>query len=151
MVSEWKRNNKDKLKEQQKRYREKHKARIVIKRKEDYKKSFERNPNLNKDKYNKTDKVKTKARRKAKSIKIEGLCQRCGINQAQERHHPDYNYPNWIQLLCSKCHHEIHPNGRKELNRKGLCKWCGLPIEEHNYHKECPYNNKKYEEVGGMK
>ena len=51
---------------------------------------------------------KIQAGRIAQNIKLKGLCERCGKNPAQHRHHPDYSKPSEVQLVCTKCHGEIH-------------------------------------------
>ncbi len=41
-------------------------------------------------------------------IKSNDVCSICGTNKNLERHHPNYNKPLEITLLCSKCHNELH-------------------------------------------
>ena len=53
-----------------------------------------------------------KARRGIGAIKIEGLCQICKIEEAKLRHHEDYSKPREVILICSKCHKDIHKNGK---------------------------------------
>jgi hypothetical protein len=39
-------------------------------------------------------------------VKIDNgtLCERCKKSLATERHHPDYNTPLIVRLLCKPCH-----------------------------------------------
>jgi hypothetical protein len=41
------------------------------------------------------------------------LCTDCD-EHATEYHHPNYDYPLWIEPLCSKCHLAIH--GKQSIN-----------------------------------
>lgn len=77
------------------------------KHKESYKKSHKKS-NV---KYDRKFPERKKARDIAQKIKIEGMCIRCNKNEAQHRHHEDYSKPLDVQLVCNKCHREIH-NGR---------------------------------------
>jgi len=65
-----------------------------------------------KKKYDKNNPEKNRARQIARdNIKLEGLCEICKVNPTQHRHHPDYSKPLQVQLVCNKCHGEIH-NGK---------------------------------------
>ena len=39
---------------------------------------------------------------------VVGICQKCNEKPARDRHHPDYNKPKEVQLVCRKCHWGIH-------------------------------------------
>jgi len=55
--------------------------------------------------------LKVKAQQIAfRFIKIpeDKLCEICNINKAINRHHPNYNLPLQVKLLCIPCHVEIH-------------------------------------------
>ncbi len=63
-------------------------------------------------KYNKNNPEILRAKTLAQThIKLEGDCERCEKVPAQHRHHPDYSKPLYVQLVCNKCHREIHKNG----------------------------------------
>jgi hypothetical protein len=91
-ISKWRKENPNKVKGYYKNNREKHNASM----REYYIK--------NKDKHH--------ARIEARRIPIpEGyLCQKCNIDPAIERHHPDYSKPLEINLLCRKCHKIVDLN-----------------------------------------
>lgn len=36
------------------------------------------------------------------------MCQRCNLSKATEKHHEDYEKPLKVDLVCKKCHQEIH-------------------------------------------
>lgn len=61
--------------------------------------------------------LKIRAQRIAnKEISLQGrLCEKCG-NQAQDRHHEDYNAPLSIIPLCKSCHLKLHADMRGRLN-----------------------------------
>ena len=60
-------------------------------------------------KYSEKHKDKIKAKTTAQyHIEIRGMCQRCKLKLAEERHHPNYDKPLYVELLCKKCHFEIH-------------------------------------------
>lgn len=42
------------------------------------------------------------------NIKIIGLCQLCKEHNAEERHHFDYSKPKEVNLLCKRCHYNLH-------------------------------------------
>lgn len=54
--------------------------------------------------------LKNKTRIKSyQKISIEGVkCFNCKLEQATERHHPDYTKPLDVLLLCHECHRQIH-------------------------------------------
>ena len=59
----------------------------------------------------KNEKIKNKARYLAwKYLKIilDRKCEICHANQAQERHHEDYNKPLEIKYVCRSCHNKLH-------------------------------------------
>jgi hypothetical protein len=41
-------------------------------------------------------------------IKSNDACYNCGGKTNLEKHHPNYNQPLNIIILCRKCHHKIH-------------------------------------------
>lgn len=45
-----------------------------------------------------------------KYIKItnDTICEICKVNKAIHRHHPDYNFPLEVILVCRKCHTNLH-------------------------------------------
>ena len=51
-------------------------------------------------------------------------CDACGSTQVLERHHPDYNQPLKILILCRSCHQKVHEG---TLNHELLV---GLELEE---------------------
>lgn len=114
MVSEWKKNNPEKVKAQLKRYRKKYKTQIKEQKRKAYVERSAKDPNLSKKIWAKLDKAKAKARQMAKAIKIEGFCQECKVNPAQERHHPDYSKPLCVIFLCISCHRTIDALKLKE-------------------------------------
>ena len=127
--------------ENEKRKEQKRKASLTFKEKnpnynsEYHKKKLNENPDYNKEKRdkikdsesykkshlrrNKNWNKKFPEKRKAhmlvqRRIKIKGLCQRCKINPAKHRHHPDYSKPLEVIWLCQAHHSEIH----RQLNSK---------------------------------
>jgi len=42
-----------------------------------------------------------------RKIEISGVCQICRINLATQRHHPNYNKPLEVVLVCKDCHNKI--------------------------------------------
>lgn len=42
---------------------------------------------------------------------------RCGHAGPKERHHPDYNKPFDVELLCIHCHHARHAEARERFNQ----------------------------------
>lgn len=63
--------------------------------------------------YEKRNPHKIKAKDMAqRKIEVKGLCQKCHINKAEERHHPDYSKPLEVLLLCKRCHYNIHKEKR---------------------------------------
>jgi hypothetical protein len=59
-----------------------------------------------------------------KIIKIPAgsKCQNCGSQYKLNRHHPDYNKPLDVIILCASCHRKWHINNK--------------PIERKKYYKE---------------
>jgi hypothetical protein len=109
----------NKHKREREEYIKKNKKKIQIYGQEYYQKNKERrkqNKNYIKFReYAKKDREKYplhhKARQEAfRKIKIptEQLCQKCNINGATERHHPDYSKPTEVIFLCIPCHKQIH-------------------------------------------
>ncbi|KKM69050.1 hypothetical protein LCGC14_1454700 [marine sediment metagenome] len=112
--------NKEKVIKKVREYQEENKDKISEYQKENAKKWAKKNPNkINKatKEYRKRNPEKKKAWIKVeRKIKIEGLCVRCKKVPAQHRHHPDYSKPLLVQLICRKCHKEIHSQQYAELN-----------------------------------
>ncbi len=123
--------NSEKKKENNRRYYQKNKAKLIKKVREyqgknkdkvseyqkgNAKKWAKKNPDkINKatKEYRERNPEKKKAWSKVeKKIKIKGLCEKCQVRPAQHRHHPDYSKPLYVQLVCNKCHREIHKNGK---------------------------------------
>lgn len=52
-----------------------------------------------------------------RTVRIEGLCRRCGKRPAEFRHHPDYSDPERVELLCRDCHYAEH--GRRRPKAAG--------------------------------
>lgn len=110
----WSFSNRNKINQNHKKYRDSHKD-LVHKRTNSW-------ISINKDRYNKYRKIFMSKWRKDnpdlyklyllsnKLIKIpkNKLCESCNEKLAIERHHPDYNKPLEVKLLCVKCHKEIH-------------------------------------------
>lgn len=63
-------------------------------------------------KYRVENPLKINARNRARLLKNKGLiisnCSICGSDKNIEKHHPDYNMPDYVIFLCSKCHHKLH-------------------------------------------
>ena len=83
-----------------KRYREKNKE-IINKKAKEYSKMYKKLPE---------NKIKLKSQIIAQKIPIpkEQLCEICKINEAKDRHHPDYNKSLNILYLCKSCHKRLH-------------------------------------------
>ena len=83
------------------------------------------------------------AARKAAQRAIKAVkCETCGATEHLQRHHPDINKPLEVQVLCQRCHTEIHLAdgtwGQGE-RAKATCVICGktfLPLDSHP-HKTC--------------
>ena len=115
-------NNTEKAKQRVIRWKEKHPT----------KKKYQKR-NKNYDEYDKNYKkiyreriknnpieiLKSKARNSANfKIKDLGICEICQINNAKERHHPDYSKPLNIIKVCIKCHKNLHYCKGGETNAK---------------------------------
>lgn len=85
--------NKEKIKEYTKKYKINNKDKV-----KQHKRNYYQN---NKDRLRKKFYARMIAKKK---IKLVGLCQDCKVMKAVERHHPDYNKPLEVELLCSSCH-----------------------------------------------
>lgn len=101
-------------KEYFKQYREKHREEINARERIRQKKKYNENPEAKRkswrDKYYR-NRLKNSIRTFAyKAIKIPTgtICKICHINPAVCRHHPDYNKPLEVLLLCKDCHYKIH-------------------------------------------
>lgn len=128
-----------------------------------YLKNIAKNPDYNKDfyirskdkvaykkahrkavkKYNKNNIIKRRAKDIAEyHTKINGqLCERCKINKAKDRHHPDYSKPLMVELLCHNCHRIVHFDNNIQGCRKYFAnedRRCG---DEYGYR---PYERRKY-------
>ena len=58
-------------------------------------------------------KIRNRVRRKAyqhvkRYCDMELKCQNCGKGTDIELHHPDYNQPLLVNILCFECHRELH-------------------------------------------
>jgi len=40
------------------------------------------------------------------------VCEKCGSTKSLHKHHPDYNEPLYVFVLCQKCHMGEHKNIR---------------------------------------
>jgi len=106
-AKEWRKNNKDKIKSYLERSRE-------------HRKQWKRD-NIEKirkwkNNWNNKNRHKRKAHNMADySVNIPKghLCEICNKELATERHHPDYNKPLEVMLLCSSCHKDLHVYIRK--------------------------------------
>lgn len=85
------------------------------------------NKDWNKDNLDKVNKIVQKYRKNnpqkksawdkaSREIEIKGLCQVCNLRKAEHRHHPDYDKPKDVILVCAKCHKDIH-SPEQELNK----------------------------------
>ena len=120
---EWIKNNPAKAKEYQKNYRQKEKSKGLCRERNrkwtknnQYKVKVRRELNKEKQKgYVKKSNEKypkhIKARQLANyNIKItkEQICDECGSNLAEHKHHEDYSKPLEVQFLCNYCHSIKH-------------------------------------------
>lgn len=63
---------------------------------------------LNRIAYRKDNPLVAQAQSIASKIPMQANCEKCGVTQNLERHHPDYNFPKAIVTLCRNCHAEEH-------------------------------------------
>lgn len=66
-------------------------------------------------------------------------CAFCGSTENVQRHHPDYNSPDFIPL-CHKCHVKIHiESGTYRRKQEKKCVICGKSFIPHHSknHKTC--------------
>lgn len=115
----WKRNNVEKNKLYIQKFREINRQKINKNKREKYKSQKIIIKKLIVDFYNDKDiskyplKIKkTFARRISRKIKIPEIskCEGCKQNYPKkflEKHHPDYDQPLEIEMLCIKCHNKI--------------------------------------------
>lgn len=75
--------------------------------------------------------IQVQAGRKIK-LNSGAKCQNCGSQYKLNRHHPDYNKPLEVILLCARCHYYWHKNNK--------------PIEREVYNKEKRIYQKVYRE-----
>jgi len=113
-----------------KAWRNKNKHKINAKRKREYHKLIPKMKKIVIDYYNKKDISeypyeikKAFAQRVAQRIKItkKSYCKKCKrrTNRKLERHHPDYNFPLEIEILCTRHHRKLHyPDGKWGKNKK---------------------------------
>jgi len=101
----WRKNNRKRVREQDKRWRNKNKKKVRINHNKAVKKWRKNNP----EKYN--------AYKKCNRIPIKNECELCPDNDKRtknlERHHPDYSEPTFFVTVCNECHKWIH---HKEVN-----------------------------------
>lgn len=71
------------------------------------------------------------ARRATLDVDIpSGLpCERCGVEEAQEKHHPDYSDPERLQFLCRPCHHKADRERWEREARETMGLAYGTPLE----------------------
>lgn len=69
----------------------------------------DKNANKRKRKWDEKNPQKRLAQEWARvNIEIIGLCQLCKEHNAEERHHFDYSKPKEVNLLCKRCHYNLH-------------------------------------------
>jgi len=88
----WLENNKEKRKEVSKKYSSEHLIEHRV---------FTKN-------YSKKYPEKVLAQKKARIIKMDSRCNKCGCAEKLERHHPDYSKPLYVITLCKCCHMGEH-------------------------------------------
>lgn len=66
-------------------------------------------------------------------------CQACGDPPPLERHHPDYDDPELVEILCPPCHVKADKrDGTRPTKRQKPCSVCGAPFEyTHTRVKAC--------------
>lgn len=102
-IKRWQAKNKDKLK----KYRQEYEKRPEVKEKKKIREKL----------YREKNKKKALARKIASSFKYTiKECQNCGSKENLEKHHPNYDDPLWVLILCRKCHHAYH-NGKIKLKK----------------------------------
>jgi hypothetical protein len=122
-----------------KEWRKKNRKKINKKTREKYKQLSAQVKQIAVDFYNKKDirhypfEVKKEfARRIAHRIKItdKSFCEKCGKKRKEirlEKHHPNYNFPLRVRILCTKCHKKItNRNKKRNRNKKIKIKFCSL-------------------------
>ncbi len=70
-------------------------------------------------------------------------CENCKIEDAKERHHPDYANVDVYQVLCRPCHVEADKrDGHRRTKQEKRCKVCGkMFIPNHSKkHTTCSRN-----------
>jgi len=89
--------------------------------------SFENYKKQNKEKYTEKKRVgqinyskkypkKIKAHNQANlKIKILNCCEECGSTENLQKHHPDYNKPLYVKILCRNCHTKVHSLMKVEI------------------------------------
>lgn len=54
------------------------------------------------------------------------VCEVCGKGPPLQRHHPDYDDPNNVEILCQSCHIKADQrDGHRETKQLKNCKLCG--------------------------
>lgn len=95
----------EKIKEQDRRFREKHKNDAIGLKRKKQKRDWARTIKKSQI-YSKENKARCKANYHIKIPKGQ-KCERCKKRLAKERHHADYNKPLEVEFVCRKCHKEI--------------------------------------------
>lgn len=122
----WVKNNRDKVRASHKRYRERHALLWKELNYKYYKKNKKRILDVHKVWVEKNrEKIiayrldpermkKERVRRKTRhKISLVGKsCEVCGSITRLNRHHPKYEEPNNVIILCAKCHVELHKKER---------------------------------------
>jgi hypothetical protein len=87
-------------------------VRLNRSRKRDYYNEYDRA--RSKDRQKKRDSRKEQCRRvtrnaiKTGRLKVKSECERCGSSDRVQIHHPDYDFPMWVEFLCWRCHWDEH-------------------------------------------
>lgn len=72
-------------------------------------------------KSNKDSLLRAKLYKKEKNARLQALrkvpitknCEQCDSKENLQRHHPDYNKPLQVIILCAKCHYRVTINEKK--------------------------------------
>lgn len=78
-----------------------------------------------------TEATKVNARRAAhREVPTMEKCAMCGASGVKlNRHHPDYNKPKEVVVLCTKCHAAVH----KKPPVAAICVVCGKTFHPKNH------------------
>lgn len=100
----WREKNRERFNEIQGDYRKRNPNKLKIWRKKNPEKLLNQ-LKRQREKYPKKYRARYLA---GNNIKVQGLCEKCKDKPSEERHHPDYNFPLKVLLLCKPCHQEAH-------------------------------------------